>query len=890
MNLPNLNTKLLIQKLQSSKFYNHLPLVLVLVVTIVTHLTNLFNYPYYENDEGIYQAQAWSIFNLNKLAPYTYWYDHAPGGWMILGLFNYAVGGFFRYNFSGFASLDTGRLIVFLMKLVTVFFIYKIIHNNTFNRFAASIGSLAFVVSPLAIYFQRRILLDNIMVFLFVLALYFITRRKVSLVDSIMSGILFAMAVLTKESAIVFIFGFIYLVFTQLSKARRVIGTFMWSSFSVGLILLYPLLAIYKTELFPSSDKVSLLGTLAFQAGRGNKVPFYLGNSEFRYNFDIWFRNDPVIMSYGIMVVIIGFGLSIFVRNNLIRAMSLYIFGMLYFLTRGGIVIDFYIVPIFPLIALQGGFVIHWLYELFLKSRIPTSIPYYNAIKIYVTSILVILISMLMMSTLPGQNILKVNENLPLKESLDYIRANIPNQSKVLIEFSHYLDLKNYRDKIDLFPDSDYFYKADSDTEIKDTKLKNDWKNIDYIVASHQLYKSAVDGTHPLLKSALDNSFLMADFAQKDYFKTKHDSKYYTIHGAWSSVFKVNNDPALMNSMWQTYQKQFVTKEGYTIDDYSKTTTSEGQSYSMLRSMWSDDKVNFDRIWKWTKSNLQIRKDSLFAWKYGLRNGSWQVLESESATDADLDIAMSLILANRRWGNNQYLEEAKKIINDIWINRVIKLGDRLALLPFGSNKFQGFDILNPSYFSPAHYRLFATIDPSRDWTSLANDTYLILKDLNKSHVLYPDWIKWDYKTSKFESASTFLNNPKSDNFSYDAMRVIWRIGMDWNYNKNKDAIDVLNLISAFMDKEYDRNPNISSGYSPSGKATEEYSTSSMDAMVSMCMQYTGSNNRESFWKDKVLNNTNYKEAKFKDNKGYYEQNLIWFAMARNLGVDKIDYK
>src|SRR6266542_5223658 len=64
-----------------------LPLVLILVaVALIAHGLNMFHYPAFSltDDEGIYMAQAWALLREGRLAPYTYFYDHAPGGWILI--------------------------------------------------------------------------------------------------------------------------------------------------------------------------------------------------------------------------------------------------------------------------------------------------------------------------------------------------------------------------------------------------------------------------------------------------------------------------------------------------------------------------------------------------------------------------------------------------------------------------------------------------------------------------------------------------------------------------------------------------------------------------------------------------------------------------------------
>src|SRR5215831_11183860 len=59
-------------------------LPLVLVVTFASHAINMFAYPLYLGDEGIYMEQAWSVLKGIGLTPYTYTYDHSQAGWLFI--------------------------------------------------------------------------------------------------------------------------------------------------------------------------------------------------------------------------------------------------------------------------------------------------------------------------------------------------------------------------------------------------------------------------------------------------------------------------------------------------------------------------------------------------------------------------------------------------------------------------------------------------------------------------------------------------------------------------------------------------------------------------------------------------------------------------------------
>src|SRR5256885_13057153 len=59
-------------------------LLISLVTGAISHSYHLFLYPLYITDEGIYMQQAWSVLREGQLSPYTYSYDHAPVGWLVL--------------------------------------------------------------------------------------------------------------------------------------------------------------------------------------------------------------------------------------------------------------------------------------------------------------------------------------------------------------------------------------------------------------------------------------------------------------------------------------------------------------------------------------------------------------------------------------------------------------------------------------------------------------------------------------------------------------------------------------------------------------------------------------------------------------------------------------
>ena len=121
----------------------------------------------------------------------------------------------------------------------------------------------------------------------------------------------------------------------------------------------------------------------------------------------------------------------------------------------------------------------------------------------------------------------------------------------------------------------------------------------------------------------------------------------------------------LLEQSWQGYKKRFIQQDGRVIDHKAGgISTSEGQSYALLRAVWMNDPQTFNQVWSWTQNNLQVRGDHLFAWKWGQQstkspgaNGpkapegpaKWGPIDSTAASDADQDIALALLMAHRKW-------------------------------------------------------------------------------------------------------------------------------------------------------------------------------------------------------------------------------------------------
>ncbi len=183
--------------------------VILAAVAALALGVNLTGFPYHENDEGVYVAQAWAVTSLGRLAPYTYTYDHAPLGWLAVAAWTTVVGGVRRFG----TAVDTGRVLMLLVQVASTVLVYRIGLRLSGRVWVGLLAGLLFALTPVGLYYHRRVLLDNLATFWLLLGLWLLLPRPVpvlsgapvtrpSTVWAIASGLAFGAAVLTKEVAV----------------------------------------------------------------------------------------------------------------------------------------------------------------------------------------------------------------------------------------------------------------------------------------------------------------------------------------------------------------------------------------------------------------------------------------------------------------------------------------------------------------------------------------------------------------------------------------------------------------------------------------------------------------------------------------------------------------
>ena len=200
--------------------------------------------------------------------------------------------------------------------------------------------------------------------------------------------------------------------------------------------------------------------------------------------------------------------------------------------------------------------------------------------------------------------------------------------------------------------------------------------------------------------------FLLCNLPAQSLFASSADDQY---------LIQVKS----LHQLWHFYKYIYIEDGRVISRDENDITTSEGQSYAMLRAVWANDHATFRQVYQWTKKHLMVRGDHLFAWK-------WQH-DNNSASDADTDIALALLLASEIFSMPQYRNDALMIINDIWAKEVIKIDDKYYLTAGNWSPNEEFPAIHVGYLAPYAYELFAQVDHQHPWKSLITSSYEILE-------------------------------------------------------------------------------------------------------------------------------------------------------------------
>ncbi|WP_320052741.1 glycosyl hydrolase family 8 [uncultured Acetobacteroides sp.] len=256
------------------------------------------------------------------------------------------------------------------------------------------------------------------------------------------------------------------------------------------------------------------------------------------------------------------------------------------------------------------------------------------------------------------------------------------------------------------------------------------------------------------------------------------------------------------------------TDEGDTKNGVPVVCVSEGQGFGMMiiPLMAGYDKNAqriYDGMYRFVVAHPTAKSKDLMSWSIlrGCRinhqkNGD--EYDNTSATDGDLDIALSLFMADAQWGSKgaiNYRAEGIKRATAILRYEVNKQKHTLLLSDANDPGDYDFFDIRTSDFMPTHLKVFNKYCPNAEWGRVVDRTYQIFLATQKKYSpkagLIPDFIT--YRAKKYVPAKPhYLESADDGTYSYNACRVPFRLGLDFLLTGDVRAKQVINPMIAWL--------------------------------------------------------------------------------------------
>ena len=283
--------------------------------------------------------------------------------------------------------------------------------------------------------------------------------------------------------------------------------------------------------------------------------------------------------------------------------------------------------------------------------------------------------------------------------------------------------------------------------------------------------------------------------------------------------------------------------------DNPDQTVSEGIGYGMMIFVYSDNEDNqyqakFDSLWAyydyWSTSN-----GGLMEWRI---NGFETQDGDGAATDAELDVVLSLMMAHKQWGSDgtvNYIEEAEAMLAKIYDNEVSASG-------FLKPGDQWNEVQNPSYAALFAIKLADEIQTSegftatRDWATLyANMQDYLTYYQDPTTGLWPNWTNPDNITTGVCQNPNF--NTEGCLHGLDALRTPWRVAWDYAWYGSASSLASLDILAGWLGSSYvDDDPEeITGKLNLDGTLAQAYPLDESGIMGGIAAAYMGDYDSES---------------------------------------------
>jgi endoglucanase len=286
---------------------------------------------------------------------------------------------------------------------------------------------------------------------------------------------------------------------------------------------------------------------------------------------------------------------------------------------------------------------------------------------------------------------------------------------------------------------------------------------------------------------------------------TEQNKVVTQFYNKWKNAY-IRHDCADAQQYYVLNDEDNVKGKGTTI------CVSEGQGYGMLIMVLmagydKDAQSIFDGMYQFADAHPSNKSPYLMSWSIlkGCVTNSYGDNRT-SATDGDLDIALSLLMADNQWGSNgkiNYRAAALKILPAILKHEVNAKEHTILLSDANVEGDYDFNDIRSSDFMPAHLRVFNEFYPNDEWTKVIDKMYQVFGNIQNQYSnktgLLPDFMV--YRHGKYSPAKAkYLESKHDGAYYYNACRVPFRVAVDFLFFGDPRAKKILNPISGWIQR------------------------------------------------------------------------------------------
>ena len=416
-------------------WYDRVILAALGVLAAVLSVWNVNGATVYQDDEGTYTAQAFSVLG-GELAPYAYGYDHPPLGWVLLGALVWIPD---LLGLGGDTFIGAARYAMAPFFVATALLVYLIARRLRIRRPIAALTVVLVVLSPLTLTIGRQVYLDNIGLPWLLLAFYLALSRRDALWHHVGAGAFFAVAVLSKETLAIFGPALMVALLNRPSWSNR---TFSLVGFLTvgGLVLgFYPLLALLRAELVSGEDHLSLQDGLAYQfLDRSGSGAVWEAGSSRAGLLEGWLYYDQHLIVAGLVAALICLSR----RRTVWIPVAIASFSVPVVMGSGYLP-GMYIIGVLPFLALAVGAALNALMDALGKLTAPLPAGRRTGFKLLAVACTAFV---LFQTAVPqwwtqSRALLTQQVNGDWASALEWVEENVPRDETVLVPYSLWQDL-----------------------------------------------------------------------------------------------------------------------------------------------------------------------------------------------------------------------------------------------------------------------------------------------------------------------------------------------------------------------------------------------------------------------------------------------------------------